>query len=449
MSEWNEQSRAASETLERYILETKWESFPSEVKKRAITCASDLFVTMILCSKTRMAQNGVRLAESVFPRGDIPVIGTDACFNMMGAVTAYGYNINALDIDDGHNLIKGHPGAVLTAGLLPAALRANSTYKEFLTALIVGYEVSIRAGLALHRYYDFYHGTGSWGAFGAAAGISRLLGTDREVLSNALGIADYQGPLAPVMRIVEIPSMNKDGIAWGAVTGAMAVEAAMHGITGQFYNLLEPDFKPLLDSLGNEYLCLDLYFKYFPCCRWAQAAVMCALELREKNALTCGEIEKVHIRTFKAGTQLSSVKPAFCDEAQYNMVYPVCVALAEGEFTPRHVSEEYIAAHPGVAAMMDRVEFEVDDGMEAKFPQKRFARLEVVKTDGTKLVSEIHEPKGEPEENVGPDWVMDKFSAARQCFSPENQERLMHALSDPDSKTPLREIIAGINRNIQ
>ena len=449
MSEWNTQSLAASETLEQYILGATWDSFPSEVKEHALVCASDLFVTLILCSRTRMAQSGVRLAESVFPRGDIPVIGTEICFNMMGAVTAYGYSINALDIDDGHNLIKGHPGAVLAAGLLPAALRVNATYKEFLTALIVGYEVSIRAGLALHRYYNFYHGTGSWGAFGAAAGVCKLLGADREVLSNALGIADYQGPLAPVMRIVEIPSMNKDGIAWGAVTGAMAVEAAMHGITGQFYNLLEPDFQPLLDSLGKEYLCMDLYFKYFPCCRWAQAAVMCALDLREKYTLTYDEIEKVYIRTFKAGTQLSSVKPAFCDEAQYNMVYPVCVALTEGKFVPEYVSEEYIAANPGVVAMMDRVKFEVDNDMEAEFPKKRYAQLEILKTDGTTLVSEVHEPKGEPEEKVDIDWIADKFSAAAGAwFSSKNQEALLKTLSDANSKIPLRDIIAGINQNI-
>lgn len=450
MGKWNEQSRAAAETLERYILDTTWDFFPPEVKERAVTCASDLFITMILCSKTHMAQNGVRLAESVFPAGDIPVIGTETRLNMMGAVTAYGYTANALDIDDGHNLIKGHPGSVLAAGLLPAALRANSTYKEFLTALIVGYEVSIRAGLTLHRYYNYYHGTGSWGAFGVASGISKLLGSDRRILSNALGIADYQGPLAPVMRIVEIPSMNKDGIAWGAITGAMAVEAAMHGITGQFYNLLEPSFKPMLDSLGKEYLCMDLYFKYFPCCRWAQAAVMCALDLRKKYVLSCDEIESVHIHTFKAGTQLSSIKPVYSDEAQYNMVYPVCVALAEGKFIPEHVSEEYIAAHPGVVEMMDRVKFEVDDAMEAEFPQKRYARLEIIKTDGERLISGIHEPKGEAGEFVGLDWIADKFSnTAGQVFAPKDQTWLLETLSDADSKALLRDIIAGINHRIR
>lgn len=449
MSEWNAQSRAAADTLENYILNTRWEDFPPEVQQRAVTCSIDLFDVLISCSQTRMAHDGLQLAEDTFPSGSLPVIGSSSRLNLMGAVTSYAYNINALDVDDGHNMIKGHPGAVLMAGLWPAAMQVNASYKEFLTALVISYEVAIRAGLALHQYYGFYHGTGSWGAFGVAAGICRLFHVDRETLSNALGIADYQAPIAPIMRIVEIPSMNKDGIAWGAITGAMAVQSARHGITGQFYNLLEPQFGYLLDSLGQKYEIMNLYFKYFPCCRWAQAAVVAALNLRETHRLAVDEIEKVYIRTFKAGTQLSSVKPKLCDEAQYNMVYPVCAALAEGKFTPIQDSESYIRTHKDVVDMMDLVEFAVDEEMDAKFPRKRFAQVEVVKKTGEKLVSEVCEPWGEQEHSVGLEWVRRKFSdVSGHCFSEEAIDTLVKGLSDPDSSTQLQEFIEFINRNL-
>lgn len=452
MSEWNEQSKIAAEKLEHYILETEWEDLPTAVQERAVTCTVDLFATMIMCSQTCMAKSGIDLTKDIFQHGDIPVIGSAINMNMVGAVTAYGYNVNALDIDDGHNLIKGHPGSVLMAGLLPSAIKLGATYKDFLTALIVGYEVAIRAGLALHKYYNFYHGTGSWGAFGVAAAVSKIMKLDRATLSNALGIADYQGPLAPVMRIVEIPSMNKDGIAWGAVTGAMAVEAAIHGVIGQFYNLLEPEFGYLIDSLGKEYECLNLYFKYFPCCRWAQAAVMCALELREQYNLKIDEIQKVFIRTFKAGTQLSSVKPLLSDEAQYNMVYPVCVALAEGKFAPPHVSEKYMSTssqYPKIAMMMDRVEFVADVAMEAEFPVKRLAQVEVLKKDGTKVISDIHEPWGEKEQDVGLKLIKQKFSDnAAHCFSEQSQKELLNILSDVNTNVSLRQIVEYINKNL-
>lgn len=449
MSEWNAASRAAAEKLEHFILNAKWEDFPKYIQERAMTCTIDLFDVMISYSKTHMAHNGIRLAEEIFPSGSIPVVGTTTHLNMMGAVTAYAYNINALDIDDGHNMIKGHPGAVLMAGLWPAALKIGATYKEFLTALIVGYEVAVRAGLALHKFYGFYHGTGSWGAFGVAAGISKLYGVNCEILSNALAISDYQGPLAPVMRIVEIPSMNKDGIAWGSITGAMAVEAAMHGITGQFYNLLEPENQSLLDTLGEEYEIMNLYFKYFPCCRWAHAAVVCALGLREKNSLTPDEIEKVYIRTFRAGTQLSSVKPKLCDEAQYNMVYPLCAALAEGKFTPVHDSEDYIKTHPKIVDMMDKVAFAVDDDMESKFPRKRFAQIEVIKKNGEKLISEVCQPLGEQEDGVDTAWVRKKFSdASGHCFPEFAMDRLITLLTNPDLAKPLSDLVIYVNSNL-
>lgn len=446
MSEWNEQSLAAADKIEDFILHAQWEDFPEEVRKRAIVCTMDLFDVMLCCSYTHMAKNGLKLAQDVFQSGPVPIVGSSTGLNYMGAVTAYAYNINALDIDDGHNLIKGHPGAVLMAGLFPAALKASATYKEFLTALVIGYEIAIRAGKALHRYYGYYHGTGSWGAFGVAAAVSRIFKVDRKTLSNALGIADYQGPIAPVMRIVEIPSMNKDGIAWGAITGAMAVEAAQRGITGQFYNLLEPENQDLVETLGKEYEINTLYFKYFPCCRWAHAAVVCALNLREKYSLTPKDIKKVYIRTFKAGTQLSSVKPQLCDEAQYNMVYPLCAALTEGKFTPIQDSEEYIRAHKDVVDMMDRVEFAVDEEMDSKFPRKRFAQVEVIKQDGETLCSEVCEPWGEQEHNVDEAWVRRKFGdAAEAYFSEQDIDELLCRLSDPDTTRYLGDFVDFVN----
>lgn len=449
MSNWDTESKETARKLENFILEKKWEDFPQEVRERAVVCAIDLFGTMIACSQTRMAQNGIALAKKVFPCGEIPVIGTKDKLNTMGAVTAYGYNINALDIDDGHNMIKGHPGAVLMAGILPVAIEVEASYQELLTALVIGYEVAIRAGLALHKYYGFYHGTGSWGAFGVAAAVARLRKVDRAVLANALGIADYQGPVAPVMRIVEIPSMNKDGIAWGAITGVMAVEAAQCGITGEFYNLLEPENQILVNTLGETYEILNLYFKYFPCCRWAHAPIIAALELNKEHKWKPGEIESIKIYTFKAATQLSSKIPVFCDEAQYNMVYPVCAAIVEGKFTPVQDSEEYIKKHPEILALMEKVEYSVKKEFEDQFPKKRFAQVEIVTKDGKHYFSNIVEPWGEKEEKVGIPWITEKLrNTVNHCFPLNAQEKLLGQLKDVKNKVVWKDLIEKINDDL-
>ena len=49
---------------------------------------------------------------------------------------------------------------------------------EILTALVLGYEIATRAGIALHGSVSDYHTSGAWNALGCAAVAARLLGLD-------------------------------------------------------------------------------------------------------------------------------------------------------------------------------------------------------------------------------------------------------------------------------
>lgn len=139
--------------------------------------------------------------------------GTGEVLSEQGATLVNATAANALDIDDGHRDVKGHPAAVVTPPALAAAEATDATVGEFLTAVGVGYELAVRAGLAIHATDGVYTGTGSWGAVGAAAAVARLRGLSvGETTGAALGIAEYHAPRTPIMRGVERPSMIKDGI---------------------------------------------------------------------------------------------------------------------------------------------------------------------------------------------------------------------------------------------
>lgn len=205
--------------------------------------------------------------ESYGP-GTATIIGADATSTPVGAALANGFAASALDLDDGYRPVKGHPGAVVFPAVLSAAEQAVSTGAEFLTALVIGYEVAIRAGLALHPFYGFYHGTGAWAPIGAAAGAARLLCTDTEQICHALGIADFHAPITPEIRSVDNPSMLKDGIGWGAMVGLSSAHLASRGFTG-IPSLFDTDSSEpdLTGNLGREYLLYGLYFKPHACCR--------------------------------------------------------------------------------------------------------------------------------------------------------------------------------------
>src|SRR6218665_3443390 len=94
--------------------------------------------------------------------------------------------------------------------------------REFLTALVLGYEIGTRAGIALHASACDYHTSGAWNALAAAALAARLLPLDIPQTREALGIAEYHGPRSQMMRCIDHPTMVKDGSGWGCMAGLSA-----------------------------------------------------------------------------------------------------------------------------------------------------------------------------------------------------------------------------------
>src|SRR3546814_7559887 len=69
-----------------------------------------------------------------------------------GAAMAGAGSIDAIDAHDGHRLTKGHAGVTIVPALLAFCDEmAPCDGAEFLTRLVLGYEIATRAGIALHR----------------------------------------------------------------------------------------------------------------------------------------------------------------------------------------------------------------------------------------------------------------------------------------------------------
>jgi 2-methylcitrate dehydratase PrpD len=81
----------------------------------------------------------------------------------VGAAMAGAATIDSFDGHDGHVLTKGHAGAAVLPGLLAFADAAGQPVSgaDLLIALVIGYEVAIRAGIATHRSAPDYHTSGS------------------------------------------------------------------------------------------------------------------------------------------------------------------------------------------------------------------------------------------------------------------------------------------------
>ncbi len=430
--------------LERYILDTKWEDLPAQVQERARGCGIDLMTALILGSQGRQFAAGSKLAKQLYSGGDVPVVGAPDTYSFIGATAAMGHGSNSFDIDDGHNMIKGHPGTSFVAGILAAGLEKNITYREYLTTLVVAYDVAVRTGLAIQDHYSFLHSTGAYGAVSTAAGVGRIFGLSREELNNALSVADFHAPLTPVMRAVEYPSMNKDGVPFGALLGAMAVLETQAGTTGRTYTLELEEYQPLLDTLGKTYEIMNLYFKPFTCCRWAHQPIQAWLDMKQAEHISGADISRVTVHTFNSASRLSKIVPHRADEAQYNIAWPVAAALVHGDLGYRQVTEEALD-DPAVLDMMKRLDFVVDPEMDAQFPEKRLAWIEVALKDGRILKSLPYAAPGEASDHISLEWLSRKFVRITSAVIPEQSAKEILALLQGAEDAPLRDVVGRIN----
>ncbi len=433
-------------TLENFILNTQWKDVPQEVRDRMRGCFLDLMCALVIGSRSRQFQAGLKLAESVFPPGDIPVIGSSKTFSLLGAAAAMGHASNAYDIDDSHSLTRSHPGTAVVGGILAAAYQYDLTLEQFLNIMLVAYETTLRSGAAIMDYYNFAHSSGTFGAVGVAAGVGRILGFTKEQMNNVLSIAEFNAPIVPGIRSVEYPSMNKDGVPFGVMTGLLAVYDALCGFEGN-KNLLEADeYRHYLDDLGEKWEVMDLNFKPYTCCRWAHPAIDACIDLMRDNNLSSDDIDSVNIYTFFKATQLSKIIPKTTDEAQYNIAYPVAAAIVHGDCSLAQIREKNLH-DPRVINMMDRLAFLVDDRYEAAFPADRYSRAEIMTKDGRKFVSGDRQPRGEALENIGMDWLAAKFRRITgSILSSEGQESIIRMISS-EKDIPIRTIIDETNRS--
>ena len=431
--------------LENFILDTNWDDLPDEVKLRSKVCFIDLMCALVIGSRSEQFLVGKKLAKTIYGDGPIAVLGSDERFSFMGAATAMGHSSNAYDIDDGHNIIRAHPGTSFIGGVLAAAYEKKITYRELLTTLVIAYETTIRMGLAIMDYYQYPHSSGTFGAIGTAAGVGRIYNFTKEQMNNALSVAEFNAPLVPGIRSVEYPSMNKDGVPFGVMIGALAIMETRCGFTGN-KNLLEADdYNKYLADLRNNYEIMNLYFKPYTCCRWAHPAIDSCLEVLRDNNISNEDIEKVTIHTFKRATLLSKKVPTSADEAQYNIAYPVAAAMVSGDFGFRQITKEFFQ-NSDIIAMMGKLHFEVDPKIDAQFPEKRICRATILTKDGKQFDSSEREPQGEASENIGIEWISEKFKRITEPVITSEAQETFLAWMVQDSEQSVCKMVDVFNQ---
>eukprot|EP01062_Namystynia_karyoxenos_P056145 TRINITY_DN47103_c0_g1_i1.p1 TRINITY_DN47103_c0_g1~~TRINITY_DN47103_c0_g1_i1.p1 ORF type:complete len:890 (+),score=269.38 TRINITY_DN47103_c0_g1_i1:73-2670(+) len=408
-----------------FILDAQFGALPPEVVREVKRALIDVLGVAAGAQLTDLARSAREVAKQLyggtggrlwFDRGEV---------SAAGAALANALTVDALDMHDSAHNAKGHAGAAVVPAVLAALSLAEGAVsgEELIAALAVGYEVAYRAGEILVSSSSTYYSSGAWNALGAAAAAGRLLRLPREQLLAALGIAEYYSPRGQVMRVMNSPTMLKDGSGWGAHAGVAAAVLAREGFTGAPAELVHRR-TDLWSTLGTDWHLLRYHvYKRHGTCYWAQAAVNGAITAREAlwpltatppeegvarsfapGPVPPGELEgvaEVSVQTFPEALGLFQGVPTTTEEAQYGLRFATAAALVHGVVGPSQLTAPGIS-DPAVRAILNRTRVSVHprfakQKLHESQVHENWAEVQVSMTDGRTISS-------------GPMWVeWDKF----------------------------------------
>ncbi|MGB8433070.1 MAG: MmgE/PrpD family protein, partial [Burkholderiales bacterium] len=172
-----------------------------------------------------------RALASDLDRGSA-TLGTGRRASAHAAALINGAAAHTVEVDDIFKDAIFHPGAPTIAAALSGAQELGADGAAFLRAVIVGYEISTRIGIAMGRaHYRYWHNTGTIGSFGAAAACAELYLLDRRRFAHALAtVTTFAAGLQQAFRMESMSKPLHAGRA--AEAGLLAAQLAQEGVTG-------------------------------------------------------------------------------------------------------------------------------------------------------------------------------------------------------------------------
>ncbi|HWU00324.1 MAG TPA: MmgE/PrpD family protein, partial [Terriglobales bacterium] len=223
--------------------------------------------------------------------------GHKGSFDAFGAALVNGTAAHGEDYDDTFEGGPVHSGAVIVPAVLAACEREGLGGDRLLLGIAVGAELMCRLALAAPKaiHTAGFHPTAVLGTVAAAGGVGAALGLRPIEIVSALGIAGSMA--AGIIEYLAEGTWTKrmhagnaaqSGIraalmARGGFLGPRTVFEGSHGFFKAFAPSRKPDFAPVMEGFGTQWVIDQIAFKPFACGTMTQPFIDCAIRLAESD----------------------------------------------------------------------------------------------------------------------------------------------------------------------
>ena len=396
--------------------------------------------------------------------GSATVIGAGRKVAPRFAAFANGVGIHADDYDDTQLAVAAdrvyglltHP----TAPALPAALAMGETLGASGAAVMLAYhlgvevECKIAEAIAPRHYQTGFHATATCGTFAAASAAASLLGFDVETTTRALSIAGSQSAglrenFGTMTKPFHAGRSSESGVAaaqfaaigWTATDKILEAPRGFFSAAGGGY-----DADAIRNRLGDPWTFANpgVSIKPHPSGSLTHPGMTEMARLIREHDIKAADVKHVRIGTnSNMPNALIHHRPQDELQAKFSMEFCMAILLLDrkaglGEFTDATTQRE------DVKAMIEKVDFVVDDKAEKAGYHKMTTIIDITLNDGRVIHGEADFGKGSPANPMSYDEVANKFreNADHGRLSGAAADEVVSLVRDLESQPSLERLMA-------
>jgi 2-methylcitrate dehydratase PrpD len=286
------------------------------------------------------------------------------------------------------------------------------------------------------------HVDGTWGTFGAVAGLACLRGETPDAALAAINHAACHLPFSLYFPITHGSTARNLYVGHGALLADIALTAALAGFGGPPGSFAENmrlalgrDDVHALNTPPGEWLLLQGYLKKWPVAKHVHYGVFAAAQWHALHGAQAANIERVQLNTYRNALTYCGVRhPATAIQAQFSLSYGLAWALLHGDLTVEAFSAEALS-NPDVRRLESMIELEEHPALTAQ--DRRGAELTMT-VGGQTAVYIIDYVPGDPRRPLSRDELVHKFRSGALAIDDRQIEAMITTILDGPLDSPLR-----------
>lgn len=394
-------SPTAAEILGRAASQTDWDALPEPIQAMTVDLFADA-LGVIAAGSVHPAMTGL-MAQVEAPEGPSTLIGDKRGATTRDAILLNAATTTVLQRQDGYAHAKGHPASQLVPVVLAIAERTHASAQAMLSAMVAGYEVAARVGIALGGVPSDLHDNGNWVTIGNAAAAAHLLskGNAQVILTAIDGAASLalsfdRFTTAAGATVHHLYPAMATTQALAIAEGAAAGLTSMPGSLERFYGpRLGANFDSTKFSSGvddgtwSQFEILNGYFKLHPSCAHLHGVNDAVQALITTHSITEKDIIKVEVATFGEAMEIDTNTPSNDLAARFSAKATVAAAIRFG-----HLDDAGLMDLEALAPLMDKITARHDPSLDQHTPAGRPGRVTMTLADRRTVAEEVIYPRG-------------------------------------------------------